>query len=546
MSAALGEAMERLDRHALLLRVAFVGVLCVGLGLYSVSLGIDTNWDLKNYHIYDGFAFVKSRLFYDVAPAQLQTYFNPLYNILYFGTVRVLFNHPYAFVFLQGLLAVPFVYFAFRICFIVTFAMLGRDPIARLCACLAGVFGVTGAGFVPLIGTSFNDVAVGGLALASLALVLNTLHQGLTSNKRIICAGVLTGVALAIKLTALIFGVPLLLIVLITLGLKRGIVCGFSLGVAFLLLWTPHAWTLWVETGNPLFPFYNDIFKSPEWKPVGLVGWHYKPKSLIEAIFFPFYWVTPQTRVTELHLQELRPSFLYASLGLSLLVAVGRLVRKRDLNLSSGAIAATGAYLRRSVPAALMIYILTCYLLWFQLFSLYRYSIALEALTGAGIVIALASIFRRQPLIVASFIAVALVIANIFVVRPDWGHTRINKYIIEVERLPVAPGSLVLIADRQAENAPHAYLVPFLPRDVRVLGISNNIIAPGQPIGLNRRIEQIIAPHPGPFATISAPTTTDEVLQGILAHYDLTAYDCSLVRSNLEPGGHKICQARRK
>jgi hypothetical protein len=47
-------------------------------GLYSLWLGADANWDLYNYHLYNAFAWLHGKLQTDLAPAGLQSYFNPL------------------------------------------------------------------------------------------------------------------------------------------------------------------------------------------------------------------------------------------------------------------------------------------------------------------------------------------------------------------------------------------------------------------------------------------------------------------------------------
>ena len=49
----------------------------VAAGARSIGLGKDVNWDLRNYHWYNAWALLNGRLGWDLAPAQLQTYYNP-------------------------------------------------------------------------------------------------------------------------------------------------------------------------------------------------------------------------------------------------------------------------------------------------------------------------------------------------------------------------------------------------------------------------------------------------------------------------------------
>jgi hypothetical protein len=53
-------------------------LLMILMGLISVCLKNINLWDFENYHFYNAYAFLNNRLDYDIAPAQLQTYFNPL------------------------------------------------------------------------------------------------------------------------------------------------------------------------------------------------------------------------------------------------------------------------------------------------------------------------------------------------------------------------------------------------------------------------------------------------------------------------------------
>ena len=165
----------------------------------------------------------------------------------------------------------------------------------------------------------------------------------------------------------------------------------------------------------------------------------------------------------------------------------------------------------------------------------------LESLAGAGLLVAAAVIFRRSGPKVLAFLLAVLVVANVWITRPDWGHVDHAYRVIDVEPLPVPAGALVVIADR----SPHGYLVPFLPADVRVVSINNNFIKPGQVYRLNTRIGEIIGSHTSAIVVISSPDTAEATLQDTLAHYRLRAAGCTIVRSNIELEGHRICNVVR-
>ena len=65
-------------------RLPWLGIcLCIG-ALLSIKLGQDAFWDTKNYHLYNAWAFLNHRYARDIAPASMQSYFNPLLDVAYF------------------------------------------------------------------------------------------------------------------------------------------------------------------------------------------------------------------------------------------------------------------------------------------------------------------------------------------------------------------------------------------------------------------------------------------------------------------------------
>src|SRR6266536_309704 len=68
-----------------------VFILCVCVAFtaaYAVWVGQDTNWDQKNYHFYTVHAWLSGRTFGDLAPAQIQTWLNPLPYLLQYLLIQ--------------------------------------------------------------------------------------------------------------------------------------------------------------------------------------------------------------------------------------------------------------------------------------------------------------------------------------------------------------------------------------------------------------------------------------------------------------------------
>jgi hypothetical protein len=264
--ATIGPIRAR-QRPSWIVNLALLTVFCAAAGAYSVSQGTDANWDLKNYHLYAAYAFVNNRLFFDIAPGQLQTYLNPALNLITYYFMVMLNECPRLFAFTQGIPAGIYGFFLLRIGTTTASATLGRTPLAFACAVAATAVGLTGAGFTAVVGTSTNDIVTGMLCLAALAIVTGEIVDRSHGHWRLGLSGILAGIAFGAKLTAVMYFVPLGLVVLTTLGLRAAFTFGVPAAVAFLVVFGPHAWQLWSATGNPLFPLYNNIFKSPEWVP---------------------------------------------------------------------------------------------------------------------------------------------------------------------------------------------------------------------------------------------------------------------------------------
>src|SRR5580658_3260845 len=86
--------------------LAFAPFVFGGLAL---ALGQDANWDLRNYHWYNAYAFLHGRFGFDLLPAQTPSFYNPLLDVPFF----VLATHAparvagFALGFVQGLNFIP-------------------------------------------------------------------------------------------------------------------------------------------------------------------------------------------------------------------------------------------------------------------------------------------------------------------------------------------------------------------------------------------------------------------------------------------------------
>src|SRR5580704_14010899 len=146
-------------------------LICAGAGLLSVMLGPDNFWDLRYYHLYAPWAYLHDRYLYDVAPAEWQSYFNPVADFLFYGMTSSMLNEmPRAIAFIMG--AVHGLN-AVLVAAISWHVLRPREQYVRTALCAAAtLIGITGAGFVPLIGTTSNDLINSIFVLGALLGVL--------------------------------------------------------------------------------------------------------------------------------------------------------------------------------------------------------------------------------------------------------------------------------------------------------------------------------------------------------------------------------------
>ena len=68
-------------------------LLALGMILGACFM-FEFSWDFANYHYYNPWAFFNGRLGYDIAPASVNTYFNPLIDIPFYSLVKYFNESP--------------------------------------------------------------------------------------------------------------------------------------------------------------------------------------------------------------------------------------------------------------------------------------------------------------------------------------------------------------------------------------------------------------------------------------------------------------------
>jgi hypothetical protein len=509
-----------------------------------MARGQDVNWDLQNYHYYIPWALLQGRLYtWDIAAAQLQTYHNPLLDIPFYLMVHAGWR-PRTIAFVLALPTGVAAFFLLKL-----LPLLFRDlPLReRRAACaVAAVVGLTSAMAIGVLGTTMNEWPGTALTLAAIWLVVRAVARGGSaplSRRALLGAGLLCGLATGAKLTFGMFAVGLCAGILLRgpwSRMRAALGDAFVFGVAVLagtaIAAGPWMWTLWKHFGSPVFPYANAWIKSPWWGEYPALARIYGPHTLLQWLAFPFRLIAPpEFHVAEVPYADARLAAVYAAAWIA---GVAWLVQRR----------AAPAGPRRPVPPAASgtrvtwrlvgVFWLVSFVVWTAQFSIYRYIVPLELLSGALLVALLHRLFRpgaTWPAIV--MIAGALVA---FTQPPDWWHNPFQRNWFDVKVPAVEPGALVLLTT----DAPMAYVLPFFPADARHLGARNSINDPGRDTLMEKEIERAIRLHPGPIYSLAFPPG-----QGadVLAAHGLMPLrgGCKEVRTNMRTSPIELCRLAR-
>ena len=223
----------------------------------------EVSYDSTSYHLGLPRVWIDAGRMVDV-PEQLQSYYYLAAEMNF--TLAMLLAGPAAaklLSFLSLALAVAAVYVVARSMFS-----------SRAAAVAAALFATTPA--IAWQGTTtYVDVSATLYVFLGSAAALRATRSG--DARLAILAGALLGLAVATKLTALLAVAPILAFVAVRMLLpdaargRRAAVVAAS-GLAFAAALAPWPILRYIQTGNPVFPLLNGIFRSPLWPQIDVVS----------------------------------------------------------------------------------------------------------------------------------------------------------------------------------------------------------------------------------------------------------------------------------
>ncbi len=495
-------------------------------GLLALIMGQDANWDLRNYHLYNPFAWLYGRIDFDMVPAQVANFYNPLLHIPFYWAVM---NLPPM---LTGFLLGAVQGLNFPLLVGIARCVMGEEREHRPTHFyLAALVGLLGAGTLAELGTTFGDNLISIPLFASLWIMLAN-YRRLVEEKTvrtlviIVCAGLLTGLAPGLKQPSAVFAVgwcAALLVLPVTLGRRFLLAFCFGVGVLLGIALTGGFWMyeLWVHYGNPLFPYFNDVFRSSMGAAASYRDTHFLPPSLLESIFLPFLIAVNPFRVGEIAFRDLRFVLLIVALIVSVIFAL----RQTGASSRPGFTQRKGFFLLTAVVVS--------YLVWLKMFAIYRYLLPLEMLAPLAIWL----LIDRFPLrlSVRQMAVFACLVLWIVTVKPgNWGRVAWSSdyFGVQPPSLTDPANSMVLMTGVE----PFSYVIPFFPKPVRFVRIESYFTGPSEtPNGFDLRMQQLIAGHQGPLY-IMYRANEDQGSRAALHHFNLRINQdaCQQVNPHIE------------
>ncbi len=389
----------------------FIYLACVVLALVcNYVLGQDTAWDTQNYHLYLGFSALNDRFDQDYFAAGSLSYLNPYAYIPFYAMVR------------SGLpaLAISSIFAALHsiilwLCFELGVAICPtKDARSRV---FAGICAIALALINPIllqqIGSCFADITTAELALGGWLLLTDAVRRPRLS--RVILAGLILGAASAFKLSNALSAISAVAVLaMLPLGwkgrIRHGVVYGMSLGIGFVVVAAPWSYRLAMVFGNPMFPMFNQIFRSPDFPTdSGGTAYRFIPESLGEALWRPFSMIDPRVMVHE-EMSAPDPRYAILLALIVLFVAHWGLRRFRQTSPKPGQAQSNDS---TRVLAALGLGLFFYWVLWLRVSGNSRYVLAMACITGAVIVGMLFRLFESRPKVRNYILAVIFVTQGI-------------------------------------------------------------------------------------------------------------------------------------
>jgi hypothetical protein len=436
------------------LLVAFI------LGLWSLLLGQDRNWDLANYHLYNAFSFVNNKIDLDFAVAGAQTYLNPLLDIpYYFMTIHL--KAPYL-GFLMGFIH------GFAFLLVLLIAKQYQDKlIQKKHVVLFAFAGIITPNYLSELGNTMGDNITSILNLFSVLLILakiDKLKLGHIAWRYLFLPGLIIGLSVGLKLTNAPFAVACVFALFFLesndykLNLKNSIY--FSIFVLVGIFISGGFWflTMWHKFHNPIFPLYSNFFPNELIDSNIFNDDPFGPKNLWETILWPFVSSIHYLKFGRGLVHQIYWPIIYTLLIIIFAKKVKSFFIKSEIIFN------------HPKEKFLIIFTIISYVISVKIFSMQRYLITIELLAPIIVYICLKNItnknlaWKNTKIII--FISILITLLGGF---GTWGHSgwESNAFKAEIPKIIDPKKTTVIITD----TSPVGWLVTLFNKDISFVRI---------------------------------------------------------------------------
>jgi len=493
--------------------------------VWAIVYGKEAGWDFQNYHWYDPYSLLSGRLGFDISVAHHATYYNPFLDVPLF-LIGTYFPSWVAGAWLgieAGVGAALIGGIGYRL-----FQFENKKQRLSI-AVLIALAALTGGGAAGEIGKTSDDIAAGLGAIAGLFVLMANFERVVRAKSSdllwIGLAGFLTGASPGLKLTALPYAVGWTLGMLVLPGslwhrLVRTVAFGIGVTLGVAVFGGYWYWTMWQYAANPVFPYFNDLFKSPLVGPGSFRDETFLPKTWSARLLFPYLFSENSLLVAEWQFRDIHILIAYIVVPIAAVTALFKEPPGRKL-------------VDPLVARMVMVIAAGTYVVWIFLFGIYRYLIPLEMLSGVIIIAAVA----RWPIQAGSRLIIMIVLLGGAQVvawkgdEPRFGWS--GPYVgVNVPHIADPANTMILLT----ETAPMGYLIPSFPKEIPFLRIQGWMVGADDTTSkLGAEMHKRVAEHQGPILGLYWPVEYDSTIKDY-AEFGLKLDEsgCKRVESNIQ------------
>jgi hypothetical protein len=383
----------------------------------------DRNWDNASGNSYVGQALFKGWYQDDwLVGANGSTYLWPITNILLF-IPRLFGLAQIGNIVITSIIVCVTIQLLFGISKLVFHSKVSRIQIHS-----AVILSILSPYWLAEIGTTLSSWVSAPLVLAGLFYLLKYQNQG-NGKSDLFLAGVTLGLSFALRLTNVVYVISsLLLLIIFMVGspisiqqkIKKNLYffSGLFVGVIPIIPW----WVFtYFSTGNPVFPFYNNIFRSTYYPLENFKDARWEWSVSDSFLNIPTGWFAG-TPVAELKSVDIRVSIVFVLyVTLVILFFYKKIFRNTLQNFVEVRFMKSKVLTQNfdKVQLFFHLWIITSTILWIYLFGYVRYWIAVEILLGLAIVNLIFTLIRGNRVSnLATVTVLALVVTMLN--PPNW------------------------------------------------------------------------------------------------------------------------------